>query len=161
MELEILVLKCVNETKMYDKKTIKRFFNKVQKTDTCWVWTGAQSNSGYGRFKINRKLESPHRVSYQIHYGKITDNSMVCHTCDNRSCVNPNHLFLGSRSENMIDASKKGRMPHAKLTPDLVRQIRKLYSTGNYSQKTLAKMTGVHDGTISYVVNNKSWQWVK
>ncbi|CAK0776657.1 hypothetical protein CCP3SC1AL1_850005 [Gammaproteobacteria bacterium] len=88
---------------------MKNFFSKVQKTDTCWLWIGAKRN-GYGAFRKNKKVIQSHRLSYEYHNGSIDNGLFVCHKCDVRNCVNPEHLFLGTQSENMIDCSKKGRL---------------------------------------------------
>lgn len=90
---------------------MKRFFDKVNKTDYCWVWTASlRGKTGYGVFKLNRKVIDAHRLSYQLHYGEIPKGLYVCHTCDNRKCVNPEHLFLGSAKDNWQDGFNKGRI---------------------------------------------------
>jgi hypothetical protein len=90
---------------------MKRFFDKVNKTNKCWLWTaGLRGKTGYGAFKLNRKVIDAHRLSYEIHIGKIPEKMYVCHTCDNRKCVNPNHLFLGSPKDNWQDGFDKGKI---------------------------------------------------
>lgn len=90
---------------------MERFFEKVVKTDTCWKWiAGSRGKTGYGAFKINGKVIDAHRISYELHNGLIPDGMHVCHTCDNRKCVNPNHLFLGSPKDNWRDGFYKGRI---------------------------------------------------
>ena len=90
---------------------MKRFFDKVDKTDTCWIWNaGSRSKTGYGAFKIGGKVVDSHRISYILHYGEIPKGVYVCHKCDNRRCVNPEHLFLGSPKDNWQDGFDKGRI---------------------------------------------------
>ena len=88
---------------------IERFFQKVNKTDSCWLWTGAFTSRGYGSFGVNGKNISAHRYSYQIHTGQIPIGLVVCHTCDTPSCVNPEHLWIGTQSDNMKDMVSKDR----------------------------------------------------
>ena len=90
----------------------QRFWKKVSKTDTCWFWTGKKRPNGYGCIQEagkGSKTLSSHRVSYEIHNGKIPDGLVVMHSCDNPSCVNPEHLSLGTHRENNADMIAKGR----------------------------------------------------
>lgn len=94
---------------------IRRFWSHVARSDpdSCWLWQGSKSGSGYGKVGILGKLHSAHRISYFLSHGEIPDGMDVCHNCpggDHRLCVNPAHLFLGSRLENMRDAVAKGRV---------------------------------------------------
>lgn len=86
-----------------------RFWDNVVKTPNCWYWVGCKNSNGYGNIRINYKIYLTHRLSYFIYFGDIPENMCVCHTCDNPSCVNPAHLWVGSRSENTRDMIKKGR----------------------------------------------------
>jgi len=89
---------------------MKRFFDKVEKTESCWLWIAGGRGKGYGSFKINGKSIDAHRVSYELHNGEIPKEMHVCHTCDNTKCVNPDHLFLGSPKDNWQDGFNKGRI---------------------------------------------------
>ena len=89
----------------------ERFWQNVQKTDGCWLWTGNGHPNGYGRFKINGHTVTVTHFSWKLHHGTpIPPGMLVCHTCDNPQCVRPDHLFLGTRSDNAQDASAKGRL---------------------------------------------------
>ena len=90
---------------------MERFFKKIEKTKSCWIWTAAiRGKSGYGAIKIDGKTIDAHRLSYQIYKGEIPKGVYVCHSCDNRKCVNPAHLFLGSPKDNWEDGFEKNRI---------------------------------------------------
>lgn len=136
-----------------------RFWDKVAKSGSgCWVWTASGKN-GYGC--LDGKYA--HRLSYQWHKGEIPEGMQVMHSCDNRLCVNPDHLSLGTNKDNSNDMMAKGRhrttpksgesAHNSRLTKEAVRQIRA--STAPIS--FLAKVHGVHKTTISDVRRNKTW----
>lgn len=87
----------------------ERFFQKVNKTESCWLWTGAVTSKGYGSMGIAGKNTSTHRLSYMWFKGAIPEGMYVCHSCDTPACVNPDHLWLGTNSDNMKDMVTKDR----------------------------------------------------
>ncbi len=150
-----------------------RFWRHVQKTPDCWLWTGATHRGGYGAFNVNGKARSAHRVAYELAHGPIPDGHEVCHTCDTPACVNPNHLFAGTKSVNMLDMVAKDRHPkhkanhvfgethpQSKLNSDAVRGIRKAYDEGGVTLQQLAEHYRVGMVTVYDVVHRKTWQHV-
>lgn len=144
-----------------------RFWKHVKKTDQCWEWIGAvtRKKKGYGRINENGKMRVAHRVAYELCIGPIPEGMRVLHSCDNSRCVNPDHLFLGTQQDNMIDCSKKDRLNSkrgeghhaAKLTREDVQKLRLLYPTGRYTQVQLAKMFGVTRENIQLILYRKAW----
>lgn len=94
----------------YTADSADRFWSKVDRTDTCWLWTGCISGSNhYGAFRYQGRMQPSHRVAWILKHGEIGDGLCVLHRCDNPPCVNPDHLFLGTQSDNMVDMVGKGR----------------------------------------------------
>jgi hypothetical protein len=94
----------------FDTPLLKRFWDKVRKDNYCWEWTaGSRGKTGYGSLKVNKKVIDSHRVSWMIYFGSIPDGMCVCHKCDNRKCIRPDHLFLGTKGDNNRDMFRKGR----------------------------------------------------
>ena len=137
-----------------------RFWKYVQPTscDACWVWKGAKQPSGYGQVNSGPPLSQPlfaHRVSYEIHHGPIPDGLLVLHRCDNRPCVNPAHLFVGTNADNQADKVAKRRQISILTVDDVVR-IRDLRRSGHKLQ-VLAERFGVKKAAISHVVTRRNW----
>ncbi len=126
----------------------------------CWIWNGARSKGGYGQLRIDRRLFQAHRVSYEQFVGPIPEGAFVCHTCDNPSCVNPNHLFAGMPKDNMADMIAKGRKkcatnldhPGTKIPHEQRDKIRADRALGR-SLRSIAAEYGVSFQTISQICN--------
>lgn len=148
----------------YSNEIIIRFLNKFTIGDKCWEWIAGRNKDGYGNFKLDRKTKGAHRISYEILKGEIK-NFHVCHICDNRRCVRPSHLFLGTNLDNRRDAQLKRRMPsgvnHPKtyLTENQIFEIRYLNSTG-FKQSELVKIFNTNKSMISRIVNGKTWKYL-
>ena len=87
----------------------KRFWSKVKKTDYCWNWIASEAGNHYGGFKFRGQTTKANRVSWILHFGEIPKGMCILHKCDNKKCVNPDHLFLGTFADNNLDMMKKGR----------------------------------------------------
>ena len=142
-----------------------RIMSQVDKSDSgCWLWTGMKTINGYGRLKYLGRPASAHRFSYKTFKGEIPCGRLVCHKCDVRLCVNPDHLFLGSHKENMNDMVLKKRSAvakncKAKLKPchvkEILRQKKQYYKY--YSASELASVYRVSRSTIHRVLSGESW----
>lgn len=148
---------------------VERFEEKYipEPNSGCWIWTASSSKGGYGAMTIggrNGRAEKAHRISYQIYKGNFDKSLDVCHKCDNPSCVNPDHLFLGTHQDNMKDMQNKGRRHNhigelhgmAILTQNDILEIR----SSNLPQRKLAAQYGVAQSQIWRIKNNKSWSHV-
>lgn len=145
-----------------------RFWSKVEKggDGECWAWLGAKTTQGYGYLGNRRKPNAlAHRLSYEMHYGPIPRGMCVCHRCDSPPCVNPAHLFLGTRADNNADCAKKGRQAdrrgernaRAKLDEEAVRLVWRLRGRGMTQQK-IADRVGVTQSQVSRILIGKAWK---
>lgn len=164
--------------RVYVRGTLaERFWAHVHKTETCWLWTGAISARGYGAFHVKHGQNGvAHRIAYELTYGMILPGFFCCHRCDVPLCVRPDHLFLGTTTDNMRDMVRKGRhhstlhpelRPHgeahyfAKLTEANVREIRRLYAEEHATKKGLARTFGVSRRLIQTILSGKGWTHVR
>lgn len=174
----------------------ERFWEKVEKTSSCWIWTASKDGCGYGLIGMGpgRKVGKANRVSWELHNGPIPKGKCVLHHCDTPQCVNPDHLFLGTQRINALDREAKGRGNHAfgdncgsrkhpeclrrgdnhhmrreefrprgeknvraKLTNNMVLEIRKEWLEAKAEYAVIAQKYGVSPSTIGYIIRRRSW----
>lgn len=164
-----------------------RFWSKVAISDGCWLWLAHTIRNGYGRFNAGARMVLAHRQAWEIAYGAIPEGLLVCHHCDvrypvgditYRRCVNPAHLFLGTKLDNARDMVAKGRQAcgdrhsthlypeiaprgerggRAKLTTAQVIEIRSLHAAGNITQQALSERFGINSSTVAKIVHRQRW----
>ena len=130
----------------------------------CWIWLGPKNKAGYGKISHGSRGNAlnlyAHRVSWQLHYGPIPKGLIICHRCDQPSCVNPVHLFIGTQADNLADRDRKGRNPRIRLTKSDVKYIRELPDTVRL--RDIARVLGMNAGYLKLVRNGKieSERWL-
>lgn len=152
----------------FDLKTIKRFINKLtqEKDSDCTIFHGEILCSGYGRMCINYKKIVAHRISYLIFKGDIPENKLVLHSCDNRRCVNPDHLFLGTYQSNMDDKVLKNRQSKGELTnrtsldETTVIKIREIRKNKKMKYKDIALLFNISTPSAGDICRRRSWKHV-
>lgn len=152
-----------------------RFWSKVRVSDkaSCWEWLGTKHGKHYGHFKMGSFVAKAHRIAYELTYGKIPSGLLVCHKCDNPSCCNPRHLWVGTNDDNLKDRQKKERQARgersgrAKLSDKDVLAIRAQYwfkrngSIDRSNSAELASRYGVRPKTITSIVAGRHWAHIK
>ena len=149
---------------------MKRFWPKVMITDNCWEWTASKNPQGYGLFLFKSKYYPAHRFMWLAFHGTLPENMCVCHHCDNPSCVNPKHLFLGTHRDNMDDMLKKNRQRNGislgeahgatSLRNEDIWEIKRLYKTGKLCHREIARMFLIDRKTVGNIVNRITWKHI-
>lgn len=156
------------KSKDYLDKIKKRIGNSIDLEGECWRWTKTICKSGYGQISYRSSREYAHRVSYIVHKGEIPDGLHVCHTCDNKWCVNPDHLWVGTQKDNAQDMVMKNRKitvfgeenGKSKLTKNDVLEIRKSYKKGIKGYPQIAKQFSISTSTVQAIIERRTWDHI-
>jgi len=133
----------------------------------CWFWTGELNADGYGVYRIEGKAFLAHRIAYWLSHNDFDPALSVCHRCDNRPCINPDDLFLGTRAENIADRHAKGRSVRgesqglSKLTDEKVREIKQAWAGRLKTQRQMAQEYGVCNDTVYKICTGKNWKHIQ
>jgi hypothetical protein len=144
------------------------FWERVDKSGDCWLWLGRVAGKGYGQITSKWfKTEIAHRIAYELEVGPIPVGMLVCHHCDNRLCMRPSHLFVGTDRDNVADMLRKGRStrvgernPAAKMTDAQVAEVKALYQSG-LRIIDIARRLGYHPERVGSIVRGRTWRHVK
>lgn len=146
----------------------EKFWSLVRRGDECWLWSGNVNPDGYGYFRYGSRTDNTrrhvraHRFAYELTHGDIPPKMEICHHCDTPLCVRPEHLFVGTRQDNVRDCQSKGRTTKgersasAKLTAEKVIQLRRLYSEG-VNRQTLSEIFGISKAQIYKIATYQCW----
>lgn len=147
------------------------FWEKADRAGECWLWRVSTDKYGYGQLTYQGRHRMAHHVSFELTHGEIPTGKCVLHTCDTPACINPDHLYLGTKKQNTADMLQRGRdghgrmpgstNPNAKLTEDDVRTIRWMHANGTLTNRRIAQHFGVTEALISIIVKRKAWKHVE
>ena len=161
--MKILTKKMLSQTKIDNNFFLDRI---CIDNNGCWNWKKSKSKSGYACITWKGQKKRGNRISYQTFKGMIPEGLLVCHQCDNRLCLNPEHLFLGNQKENMRDAQKKNRsikgekVSISKLKEKEVLQIREMAKMREKSHEKIGEMFGVSQSTVSLIAKRLIWKHI-
>ena len=142
-----------------------RLWNRTDRSNGCWIWLGAKVTDGYGEIMVNGKQIRTHRLAWELTNGSIPKGMCVCHRCDNPSCINPKHLFLGTNNDNIQDRIKKGRRGgpkggenyiSSKLKSFQIKEIRML--KGEMSERKIAEEYHIGKSQVHRIVSKQCWK---
>lgn len=159
---------------MLNKPLEQRLHDAIKiNNNGCWEWVKNRNKDGYGGLRYKSKTWMAHRLSYTFYKGPIPEGMLVCHKCDNPPCINPDHLFIGNNSDNMMDAYRKGRWKgvlgyrkktckgenhwYSKFKPEIILEIRKLFKSGLRIIDICNKYNMNH-ATVSDICKRRSWK---
>lgn len=161
-------LRCVNPDHQSPRTFERRLLSNLYKDGNgCWNWKGTFSPNGYGTITLDGKTKMVHRVSYEFHSGeRIPDGLMVCHRCDNRGCINPEHLYLGTHNDNMRDMANSDVMkgeanPKSILTQSQVIEIKQMIKGRKVVYRKIAETYGVSRQAIKDIASGRTWGWLE
>lgn len=156
------------------EQAVIAFWAKVAITangDLCWEWKGAKSPLGYGHLKFLGHYENAYRIAWILPDYKIPNDMSVLHSCDNPTCVNPKHLFIGTQLDNMQDMTRKGRRaygekvsnaneknPNSKLTENQINKMRKRFRAGGITKAELGRQYGITRGHVCKIISGRNWK---
>jgi hypothetical protein len=144
-----------------------RIWEKVDKSagpDGCWLWLGCMKSGGYGAFRSANKCTAAHRAVWELLHGPVPSTFDICHHCDNRRCVNPSHLFVGTRADNMADMKAKGRQrslhgeahPSTKFPETAVVELRTAWNSGETNKSALARRFGMSRSMVQFILAGRN-----
>ena len=161
-------LRCCNPEHHQPRTFEIRFWKNIKKKEDCWIWQGKTYNGGYGKITIEGKSLLVHRLAYELYNAKkIPEDRMVLHSCHNRDCINPEHLRLGTHTDNMRDmviANRQARGEedgNARLSVTEVKKIKGLLASGEFKHIEIAEMFNVGRSTITDIRKGRTWAWLK
>lgn len=156
--------------KKKQKSVMDRFLSHVNKTDYCWEWTASKydNSRGYGCFNLNSIAHRSHRIAYTLFVGDIPEGMCVLHKCDNPICVNPDHLWIGTRDENNKDRKKKQRGARnngetngfSKIDSNTVKEIRRMREEEGLSYGKLCNVFNLSKSHIARIIHRKAWSHI-